>query len=358
MALFDDISQFKQFVGGGANVSMEMDSIEPAIEHAGRLHIEPWLGPTLWTLLNSDDQLSLEQIALQSLVRRAVAPLALFEYAEIGSVQFSESGLHRVVSDGFQTAFRYQENNFKSKMREMGYEALESLLKFLSSNAAGYPNWVAEAKPLHDTGLVRYASEMRMHYSKTVSRYVFDCIRSLVQDVEAFAIETTLPAALVATLRTKYLDGNGSSFEKKAIFLAQRAIVHFALEEAVRNNTCELRGNAVVVNESTGDQAAHDRRTATDTALSLKRRSHEILANRHLSRLRDYILENPTQFPTAFCPEDGGTNTAADAWCPSTAAAASTTDMDACCAVQRKFSSPCCDDSPCSASPSPRLVVF
>ena len=40
MALFSNISEFKQHVGGAVNVSLELDSIEPTMLDAARKAVE------------------------------------------------------------------------------------------------------------------------------------------------------------------------------------------------------------------------------------------------------------------------------------------------------------------------------
>lgn len=355
MALFSNISEFKQHVGGAVNVSLELDSIQPTLLDAARLHIIPWLGEALWAKMDDGTGLSPAETNLLPYVQAAAAKLAMYEYAFIGGIQFSESGIHRTVSETMTSAYKYQENDYRRAMLTSGYEAVEYMLKHLDTNKGSLSDWTSDpASERHNTYFVRYASEMRMHYSKYVSRYTYEILRAAIEDVEASAIESTLPKQLYARLKAKYLAADGSAAEKKAIFLVQRAIVHFAIEEATERHWCAIEGNAVVQFEQGDSQSSTYRRIPEARPVEAKRRHHDLWANRHLSRLRDYILEQgAAEFPLAFCAADGGTNTDPDAWCPTAEAAAET---ETSCACDRP--KPYWDDTCCATASTPKVVSF
>lgn len=353
MALYTNIADFKAHVGGAANVSLELDSIDPTIRDTGNLHIIPWLGQALWDRLYAGTGLTAAETALLPYVKAATAKLTMYEYAFIGGIQFSESGIHRAVSENMTSAYKYQENDYRRKMLEFGYEAVENMLKHLQTNRADLGAWVSDpASERHNAYFVRYAAEMRMHYSKYVGRYTYEILRGMVEDVEFSAIESTLPAQLYADLKAKYVAGSGSGFEKKAIFLIQRAIVHFAIEEAVQRQWCAIEGNAVVQFEQGDSQSSTYRRIPEGgKPLEVKVRFHNLWANRHLSHLKDYIYANKAEFPLAFCVDDGGTNTDSDAWCPTAEAAA---DEDCGCVRPRPYVDLDCE----CGSNGPKVVSF
>jgi hypothetical protein len=329
MAFFLNITEFKNHVGGGANVSLEIDSIEPTMLDAAQNHLAVWVGDSLVAKMGSGTGFTAAETAFAPYFLRALAKLTMYEYSYIGGVQFSESGMLRAVGENFQTAYKYQENDYRKKMLESGYEALEVALKYLASHANDFPTWVSEVQDRHNAYFVRYASECRMAYTKTLSRYTYEALRGLVEDVQYFAIEKMLPAALFTQLRTKYLAGNGTTEEKKAILFVQRAIVNLAIEEAIRRNVIQVDGNTLSIAESVGDQASTTKKAVTADHAAIARRQADYMGNRYVSELRKYILANAAAFPSAFCEDDGGTNTAADAWCPSADAAADVEEV--CC---------------------------
>ena len=60
--IFKDIEDFKTYVGGAANVSVEMDSLGPIMLMTAETHLLPWLGRLFWNALVQavkDDNLSL-----------------------------------------------------------------------------------------------------------------------------------------------------------------------------------------------------------------------------------------------------------------------------------------------------------
>lgn len=144
--LFNDISDFKNYVGGGANVSLKMATLDPAILAAAENHIILWLGQQQW------DQLvtavagtpSTEETALIPYVARPLAMLTMYEYKKIGGIMVGESGFHRFEDETRKSAFKYQENDYSDWMLNNGYENIERMLKFLETNEADYPLWQAD----------------------------------------------------------------------------------------------------------------------------------------------------------------------------------------------------------------------
>lgn len=195
--LFTSITQFKEFVGGGVNVSLSLDSIAPTMYMAAQEHLLPWLGETTWADLVDaveNNTATADELALLPYVRRPLALLTMYEYTKIGSVQFSEAGMFRTESEdmGMKSPYKYQENEYKNYMRRNGYEALELLLLFLDDRADTYTAWAAEVMPGHRSLMINYARDFRAVYGKYVDRFTFEVIRPIIQDIETFAIRSTL----------------------------------------------------------------------------------------------------------------------------------------------------------------------
>ena len=63
--LFNTITEFQDFVGGGANASLQLHSIAPVMDNAAQQYLLPWLGVTQWDRLvegvAADDLIAAEQ---------------------------------------------------------------------------------------------------------------------------------------------------------------------------------------------------------------------------------------------------------------------------------------------------------
>lgn len=355
---FKNISDLKKHIGGGANMSVEIESISPSIRDAADMYIRPWLGDTLMQELEAAffaDVFSIEQSNLIEYMNRALAKFAAYKYSKIAAVQVSETGILRGENESFKTAFRYQEDSYRAEMIDSAYEALESLLKFLSENRAKYPNWInSEGQTKHDNSFLRYTSELRANYSSYVGRQTYETIRPIIEDVQCFAIESTIPAALFDRLKTAYLENTGTTKEKAAIAIIQRIIANFSIEEALLRHWVYVSGNRILHKESAGDQAAHNTKAASNAQVDTKFRQHDITANRYISKLTNYIKSNAADFSLAFCQADGGTNQDADAWC--TASVAESTQKD-CCARETCRDS-CCNSGCNCSNHSPKNAII
>jgi hypothetical protein len=318
--LFKNIAELKTYIGGGANVSVTLDSVAPTIFQVARLHIVPWLGQPLY-----DDVVAKhaaptpptgKPLALQNLVQRALAHMSMEAYLSVGSVMLTESGLQRVETDNMKTSFKYQDSNYRDYMREHGWESLEELVKYLLANRADFPLWTGDPASKKPTALVlNFALELREAYSKYLSRYTFEMLRPLVEDVEMSAIEGSLPKQFYAHLKTAIHAQTLTVPEKELVRRMQRAIAHFVIEEAMSRNWVAVQGNRLVTVEEQWNDASSQRTAPTTGApISLKSWHHNLWANRHMSRWRDYVLANVPEFPLCFGEVDGGTNDDADVW--------------------------------------------
>jgi hypothetical protein len=306
--IFQDIQDFKKYVGGGANMSLQMSSIAPTMHDAARDHLVPYLGGEFWGALNGELPLNTRiPPTVLRYIKRPLALLTMYEYSKIAGVQASELGLMRVQTDSHQSAFRYQETEYRAYMLEKGYEALDELLVFLMTNRADYDWWRESAGFYKHTELfVRYASQLRSHYGMNISRYTYEILRGVLRDVEYFVIESFLPIAFVEHLRGLNETGSPTPEEVQAIVMVQAACVHLAIQEGLKRECVQFKGRSVVQLELDNTQSNTNEKTASQDGLTMKLLHHEISANRHLQRLTAYIRRNADAFPLVF--------TGVDAW--------------------------------------------
>lgn len=296
---FKTFSEFKNQVGGAVNQSLQLDSIGPYIDVAEQKHLRVWLGDEFWEELLTEyakASPSSEMTKLFPLLQKPLAYLGVYEHSFIGGVQISDMGLIRMENDNSKTAYKYQINDLRSSMINNGFEAIEVLLKFLYANKGDYPTWRDSSAFARSRSLfLNYASEFRASYAKYVSRYTYESLRSLIEDIEEFALRPLLGDELYDGMKERILEDSLATEEKKLLPLLHKAIAHFAIEEGIKQNLVKIEGTKVLQRELLGDQSLEKGTLPGQAALSLSLNTNELWANRHMSLIRRYLVANATK---------------------------------------------------------------
>jgi len=297
MALFADISKFKEHVGGAVNQTLSLRSIGPWVDMAAESHVIPWIGQATWDALNAES-LSEQLEALLPYVQRPVALLTMYEYVQVGNVQLGEGGMFQVEIEGIKRPFKYQETAYRKQMLHHGYESLERLLAFLEANENDYPLWQADpAYARNKAHFINTAFEFRQLYGKLLSRYIFEMIRPIIDEVENFAVLPTLGQAQYDDLKEGISLKALTTDEQALIDLIQRAVVHFSMQEALERHWVQFEGNRVVQLETLEPQGYERAGSAGTTSFSIKWQHHQLMASRHISFIRHYLESRLDVFP-------------------------------------------------------------
>lgn len=316
--LFKEFSDFKAHVGGAISQTLELSSLAPVIYDTARRHITPYLSMQVYEALVADyddDSLSNEDEVLLPLVQRTLALLTMHEYAKVGGVEFSEGGIHRNESENRKSAYRYQEKEYSLYMIEKGYDALEAMLLFLDNNMVDYPEWGGSAEAsAHLSPLFNYARDFRLLLNVQCDRYSFECLKPIIADVQAFGVQTLLPKSFWDGLSNRHLNDALSDIEKELVRRIRMAIGHRAMDEALKQHWVKVSNGRVSVTEEFGEQNQYNRTSPNTLQASIHHMSQELLADRHTTWWRQFILDNPEEFPEVFDEASGGTNDQIDAW--------------------------------------------
>lgn len=308
--MFSSLSDFKPFVGGAVNNTVELASLEPVIYDTARRHLVPWLGQTFYDAIVGGSH-----TALVPLVRRPLAILTMYEYSKVASVEFGEAGMFRMETSDRKSAFKYQENMYREYMLEKGYDALEYLLKFLDDNKGTYTTWAGtDEAMMHRAPLLNYAADFRRLASVQCDRYTFETLRPIIADVEIFAVQKLVPTTFWSGFIARHKAGTLTAQEKALRNLMRTAIAHRALSEATKLHWVHVQKGKVFVVEDTADTFSNARPTPQPFAGGMSQAAQEIWADRHTSVWRQYIVENKADFATVFDTDSGGSNTGTDAW--------------------------------------------
>lgn len=326
LTLFKTIDELRDFVGGGANLSVDVALLAPVSVDAAERFIVPFLGSEEFALLLEEyqaDALRPEREALLPHVQRALANLTIYEASKVWTVQFSNAGILRSESDGngMKTAFRYQESEFRAAHLAAGLEALETLLLFLEKNRADYQLWADSDEGLrHRSLFLNTARDFRNHYDFGIDAQHFQTLRPIIREAQK-AMEFWLPKALFADWQAKLLAGTfgqtitpTANAEKTAKLFLQGALANLAVSLAVRRQMVQLARGRVLTIETLLEQSAFSEKQGSGWPAYEKIAAHSFAADRFCIALRCFLEENVADFALAFDEKSGGTNTDGDAW--------------------------------------------
>jgi len=314
--LFSTFANFKPFVGGRINTTIELDSIAPTIYDAARRHLVPWLGLEFYEemVTAAAGTPNAAQTALLPYIRKPLALLTMYEYSKVGKIEFGETGLHRVETDTRKSAYRYQEKEYVESMLEHGYDALENMLLFLDREQATYTDWRdSEEGQAHLSTLLNYAGDFRRLTSHHCDRYTFEALRPIISDVEVWGAEKQVPAEFWEGFKARHLAGTLTVSEKQVRKYMRQAFAQRALEQATVLQWVQIKAGRIYVAEEYGEQSQVNRTMPASSGGSLYF-AHGVWGDRHTQRWIDYIKANPSDFDTIFDVASGGTNTHTDAW--------------------------------------------
>jgi len=300
--MFTSITQIKEHIGGGGNLSLEIESLRPTWELVAENDLIVWLGSTTYAALltyvvEDDETGDADLTALLPLVRRPLALWTMAEYAKIGGIQFGESGMARIESEGRSTPYKYQENAYKEYMLQHGWNALETLLNFLEANKATYTDWATEARPRHRALFINTAAELRDCYARYCNRYTFESIRPLVQDMEVFFLLPSIGPEQYEIFKTGILDNDLDATQTEAVARLSKALAHVAVKEALRRNLVGIKGHMLIQVESLEPQSYHKESPPAMNNISAAHQQLDEFAQRHLDYALQYLADNPTDFP-------------------------------------------------------------
>ena len=117
----------------------------------------------------------------------------------------------------------------------------------LEDNEAKYPLWQADpAYARNKAHFINTATDFRMLYGKQLSRYIFEIIRPILEEVETFAILPTIGQEQYDDLKQGIALKALTADEFALVQIIQRAVVHFTMQEALERHWVQFNGNRIV----------------------------------------------------------------------------------------------------------------
>ncbi|MEM6771397.1 MAG: DUF6712 family protein, partial [Bacteroidota bacterium] len=225
-----------------------------------------------------------------------LALLTLYEYTFIGSVQHGSAGLTRQESETVRPVFKYQENNYRYSTLTNGLDALDHCLIFLLDNEDDYETWRdGDGAEYHKAVLIRTATTLRKFHNQPADRYAYEALRPILADVQSFVAESLLgEPQMKALLNLDFAEA--SEAEKRLVKLLSHSLAGFAVAQGMHRNLVQLKGGRIVQTEALEPQSSERTVNATVSEVNIAAMQNQEFAERHLSRVRDFLKQNGSEF--------------------------------------------------------------
>lgn len=227
-----------------------------------------------------------------NILKEAIANLAVAEYVN-HSVNITQSGIQRIETDKFKTAFKYERNNLVSFRTERGYQCLERFLYVLCK----YTNFVATDAYQHITKrLLNFNFEVSRNAGITMPYSVFQSILPIVELIETEVVIPLLGDVLYNRLKAmqyKNITENTLTQSQKYLLAdIKGALAQYAIQIAIENNMIVFNGNQVSQRETDAhDQTAQYKTPSVDyyqIVLNTKRE----YTNRFFYKIKMFLISN------------------------------------------------------------------
>lgn len=290
--LFKTIDEVKKSVA--ISGAFEIETLAPYISSAADKYLKQWISPAFYNELVTsfeDENLSAANEKALPYVRKCLINFALYKYAPMGQIQFSDSGIHISVSESKKTAFEHQFKALQSSFIETGYDSLETLLQFLEANEDDYATWKgSDQYTKNKKHFINSSKVFEEHYELKRGRQTFKAITPTMGHIEKLAIKPIIGPAYFLDLKTKIQSKAALSTPDQLILdEIQPAVAFFTIAEAIANNTVKVIEEGITTNSGSAQISTE--------VLSKKISQAKTMANRYISSLTKQLNDNLDDYP-------------------------------------------------------------
>ena len=211
-----------------------------------------------------------------------------------------DSGISRKENENYKTAYANQINKILEASITSAYDGLEMLLEFLEDNESDYPIWVADdAYTKNKAFFINTSVDFADQYPIVRGRQTFKSLFPMMRDIETFTMIQLLGQLYFDELKTKIQ--TKTAFTAKETILVgyiKKAIAFLSTAKGVKNGWVKYTANGVTTAEHSGATNFVIENSANAEQASIKIREAETTGEMYLTKIKDYLVANPTDFPT------------------------------------------------------------
>lgn len=219
------------------------ENYDPFIPDATAKYLQPYFGDALLLKLDEYSDGSIEVAGeakpkwdtLLDLTRRSLSRFTFFLATPSLDVNITEGGFSVTSTQQMAPASKERVGSFKESMEDLGYQALDGVLKFLDDNQSVFTEWTAsDAFKAYDRGFIRSAAVFQKYIDIQSSRLKFFALRQAMDRVEALTVIPILGQALATALKAEEVRTEPvmDTIRAEALNLARRCVAyHTAADE-------------------------------------------------------------------------------------------------------------------------------
>lgn len=299
---FNSTAELQKFVK--LSNDFPFDNVKSSIKMAQNRYIKKVMGKELYKKF-FDDMTTENKDKLLPYLQGPTSQLALYLYADKGSVLISSGGFYRRESDKEKTAYRYQTESLKMTFLDHGHNLIEELIEFLEDNISLYPEWEnSEFYQDNSSIILSSSTELERVNPKYAGRLVYQALLDSIRYVEDFYIRPVLCDyydELILKKHYKTVDGINYELnpaDKIIVSDLLRAITNLAIFQGLPNLSVEINLFGVSL-ASKDDRNAHLMFQPLD-AIGLKSIQSDAkkVAQNYLDKIKKTLHNNIANYPT------------------------------------------------------------
>jgi len=185
-----------------------------------------------WYNVETPDAEQTDFIALLPFVQRVIAKFSFFLGAPNLDLKLTDAGFGVVSNQTLAPASKDRVNRFVAALEADGWDAVESLIRFLEMNAIDYPLWTeSDAYTMAMRNFINSAEEFDRFVDIGKNRLKFARLRNRMDDVEILRIEPVISKPLADLIKLQLR--TDALTEDNAVLLAviRRALANLVAGE-------------------------------------------------------------------------------------------------------------------------------
>ncbi len=160
--------------------------------------------------------------------QRVVAKFAFFQGAPNMDLKLTDAGFGVVSNQNLAPASKDRVNRFVASLEADGWDAVETLLRFLEMNAEEYPSWTeSDAYTMQCRNFINSAEEFDKYVNIGKSRLKFMNFRTVMDNIEILQIEPVISKGLADLIREEVRSGDISEENKVLLPYLKRAVANY-----------------------------------------------------------------------------------------------------------------------------------
>ena len=248
IGLIKDTATLKMYVRVAA--SFKFDSFKPYIVDAQKKYIAQYLGDVLLegldTWYNAGQNPAYANY--KNLLPYVQAALTKFTLA-LGAPSFdtllTEGGFAVTSNQNLAPASDRRVKAFIDSMMELGWNEVETMLRFLETNKANYSSWVSStAYTEYHSNFIINASDFDKIIRIDQSRLRFMALKPAMDNVEMLKIEPVISKAMGDDIKAKVKAGTMTAAYNALLPKIQRAVANYTMFEDTQLKKYEEMGTA------------------------------------------------------------------------------------------------------------------